>query len=250
MTSHQVKNQVRDCFEQGFDSAHRVADVVTFPLAPLDGAIHGTARGIFNWLVDKHPEDKSRCNNPNSGPQQPQNFQAPPQNYPGQPQPYNYQAQPQYYPPPPQHYPGQPYPGYPYNSVAGGQDIHGITNQTGNNNGPNSGAIKVGNLAPLGGAFHGTARGRFNWLVDEHPEDRSNGHNHNNDKTDLTQAFLKISSKPYDQTDAVAFPLAPLDGAIHGDARRIFNWLLDKHPEDKPHGDNRNNGSQQPQNCL
>ncbi|KAF3456331.1 hypothetical protein FNV43_RR00981 [Rhamnella rubrinervis] len=101
---------------------------------PLDGAIHGTARGICNWLLDKHPEDRSRPNNPNSGSQQPQ--------------PYNYQPQPQYYqPPPPQHnYPAQPYPGYPYNSVAGAQDIHGISNQTGNNNGPNSGAIKVGNL--------------------------------------------------------------------------------------------------------
>ncbi|KAF3456339.1 hypothetical protein FNV43_RR00989 [Rhamnella rubrinervis] len=139
MTSTQVKNQVRDCFEQGFDSAHRVADVVTFPLAPLDGAIHGTARGVFNWLLDKHPEDRSRPNNPNSGSQQPQNHQ---------PQPYNYQPQPQYYPPPPppQNYPGHPYPGYPYNSVAGPQTIHGITNKTGNNNGANSGAIKVGNI--------------------------------------------------------------------------------------------------------
>ncbi|KAF3456333.1 hypothetical protein FNV43_RR00983 [Rhamnella rubrinervis] len=196
MTSTQVKNQVRDCFEQGFDSAHRVADVVTFPLAPLDGAIHGTARGLFNWLLDEHPGDRSRGNNPNSGSQQPQNHQAPPQNYPGQPQPYNYQAQPQYYPPPPQHYPGQPYPGYPYNGIGGPQTIHGINNKTGDNNGPNSGAIKVGNiggtkilytaqvadavalpLAPLGGAVHGTARGRFNWLGDEHPEDRSNGQN-------------------------------------------------------------------------
>ncbi|KAF3455670.1 hypothetical protein FNV43_RR00310 [Rhamnella rubrinervis] len=72
MTSYQVKNQVRDCIEQGFDSVHRVADVVTSPLAPLDGAIHGTARGICNWLLDKHPEDRSRGSNRNSGSQQPQ----------------------------------------------------------------------------------------------------------------------------------------------------------------------------------
>ncbi|KAF3456336.1 hypothetical protein FNV43_RR00986 [Rhamnella rubrinervis] len=158
MTSHQVKNQVRDCFEQGFDSAHRVADDVTFPLAPLDGAIHGTARGLFNWLLDEHPQDRSRGNNPNSGSQQPQNHQAPPQNYPGQPQyhpsppqnhqpqQYNYAAQLQYYPPPPQHYPGQRYPGYPYNSIGGPQTIHAINNKTGDNNGANSGAIKVGNI--------------------------------------------------------------------------------------------------------
>ncbi|XP_021822503.1 RNA-binding protein FUS-like [Prunus avium] len=59
MTSKQVKNQVRDTFEGGFDTLHRVADVVTFPLAPLDGAIHGTARGVLNWLTDNHPEDRS-----------------------------------------------------------------------------------------------------------------------------------------------------------------------------------------------
>ncbi|KAL6293012.1 hypothetical protein ACE6H2_001154 [Prunus campanulata] len=70
MTSHQVKNQVRDSFEQGFDSLHRVADVVTFPLAPLDGAIHGTARGVLNWLTDTHPGDRSNSKQkclPNGG---------------------------------------------------------------------------------------------------------------------------------------------------------------------------------------
>ncbi|KAI5349272.1 PREDICTED: heterogeneous nuclear ribonucleo [Prunus dulcis] len=70
MTSHEVKNQVRDSFEQGFDSLHSVADVVTFPLAPLDGAIHGTSRGVLNWLTDTHPEDRSNSKQkglPNGG---------------------------------------------------------------------------------------------------------------------------------------------------------------------------------------
>ncbi|XVE82251.1 hypothetical protein DITRI_Ditri15bG0133100 [Diplodiscus trichospermus] len=59
-SSHQVKNQVRDSIEQGFDTMHRVADTVTFPLAAVDGAIHGVARGVLNWLTDTHPEDKTK----------------------------------------------------------------------------------------------------------------------------------------------------------------------------------------------
>ncbi|ONI28070.1 hypothetical protein PRUPE_1G121000 [Prunus persica] len=65
MTSHQVKNQVRDTVEEGFDNLHRVADVVTFPLAPLDGAIHGTARGVVNWLTDTHPDRSKSKQIPN-----------------------------------------------------------------------------------------------------------------------------------------------------------------------------------------
>ncbi|XVF62468.1 hypothetical protein PTKIN_Ptkin09bG0010300 [Pterospermum kingtungense] len=40
---------------------------VTFPLAGVDGAIHGVARGLVNWLTDTHPEDnkkeKAKCGN-------------------------------------------------------------------------------------------------------------------------------------------------------------------------------------------
>ncbi|KAF3456338.1 hypothetical protein FNV43_RR00988 [Rhamnella rubrinervis] len=178
MTSKQVKNQVRDNVEQGFNSLHKVADAVTFPLAPLDGAIHGTARGIFNWLLDKHPEDKSHGHNLNNGSQwpqkchpQPQNYPPQPQyyppqqhnSYPGQPQPQYYPQQPQYYPPQPQNYFGHPYPGYPSeyprrqngNSV-GSQNIYGITNETKDNTGEDSGAIKVGNLDEEPGSFTAT----------------------------------------------------------------------------------------------
>ncbi|KAH7516324.1 hypothetical protein FEM48_Zijuj10G0123000 [Ziziphus jujuba var. spinosa] len=58
--------KARDSVERGFDSLHRIADVVTFPLASLDGAIHGTARGILNWLADNHPEDRSNGHNHNN----------------------------------------------------------------------------------------------------------------------------------------------------------------------------------------
>ncbi|XVE82252.1 hypothetical protein DITRI_Ditri15bG0133200 [Diplodiscus trichospermus] len=55
-----VRNQVRDGIEQGFDAMHRVADAVTFPLAAVDGAFHGVARGVLNWLTDTHPEEKTK----------------------------------------------------------------------------------------------------------------------------------------------------------------------------------------------
>lgn len=51
MTSTQVKNKVRDKVEGGFDKLHGFADTVTFPLAPLDGAIHGTARSRYSQLA-------------------------------------------------------------------------------------------------------------------------------------------------------------------------------------------------------
>ncbi|KAH7513461.1 hypothetical protein FEM48_Zijuj12G0202300 [Ziziphus jujuba var. spinosa] len=138
MTSKQVKNQVRDSVERGFDSLHRIADVVTFPLAPLDGAIHGTARGILNWLTDNHPEDRSNGHNHNND-----HSNGPPP--PGPPQ----------YPPQPPYYPPQPYPGYPsgypgrqngkYDN-SGQQKIHGIKNKTGKNKGNDNGAVKIGNF--------------------------------------------------------------------------------------------------------
>ncbi|KAF3455665.1 hypothetical protein FNV43_RR00305 [Rhamnella rubrinervis] len=104
MTSTQVKNQVRNNVEQGFNSLHKLADAATFPLARLDGASHGTARRTFSWLLDKHPEEKSHGDNRNNGSQQPQNCLGQPQNYP--PQQHNYypgQPQPQYYPTQPQY---------------------------------------------------------------------------------------------------------------------------------------------------
>ena len=115
MTSTQVRNQVWNNFEQGFNSLHKVADVVTFPLVPLHGAIHGTARGLFNWLVDEHPEDRSRGHNDNNSSQHPQNCQTEPQNSPGQPR----QSRPE---------------GTGGNS-AGPQNIHRTNNRTGNNTG-------------------------------------------------------------------------------------------------------------------
>ena len=86
MTSTQVKNQVRDSVEQEFYSLFKVADVTTFPLASLEGAIHGSARGFFNWLQDEHPEVRYRGHNSNNGSQEPQNYQEQPQYYPPQPQ--------------------------------------------------------------------------------------------------------------------------------------------------------------------
>ncbi|EEF42348.1 arp2/3 complex-activating protein rickA [Ricinus communis] len=85
-----VKDRVRDVVEQKVDTLHKIADVVTFPLAPVDGAIHGVARGLLNWLTDAHPdEDKPK---PESKPSS--NTYAPPP------------------PPPYQGYPTLPAPGY------------------------------------------------------------------------------------------------------------------------------------------
>lgn len=124
MTSTQVKNQVRDTVEQGFDTLHRVADVVTFPLAPLDGAIHGTARGILNWVTDTHPEDRLNTKKnplkgcvpapaPGYGPPSPHGNYAPPPSPPS----YNYPAQ---------SIPGHPYWPYPYNYNHSNADNKGI----------------------------------------------------------------------------------------------------------------------------
>ncbi|KAK9928248.1 hypothetical protein M0R45_025394 [Rubus argutus] len=60
MTSKEVKDKVRDSVERGFDKLHRITDTVTFGLAPLDGAIHGVARGVFNWLTDQHPQERTK----------------------------------------------------------------------------------------------------------------------------------------------------------------------------------------------
>ncbi|KAK9928246.1 hypothetical protein M0R45_025392 [Rubus argutus] len=60
MTSKEVKNKVRDSVERGFDKLHRITDTVAFGLAPIDGAIHGVARGIFNWLTDQHPQERTK----------------------------------------------------------------------------------------------------------------------------------------------------------------------------------------------
>ncbi|WRX22496.1 hypothetical protein QQP08_014983 [Theobroma cacao] len=106
-SSARVKNQVRDSIEHGFDGMHRVADAVTFPLAAVDGAIHGVARGVLNWLTDTHPEDrKKKCKPGHAAPPPPPNpyysAPAPPSAY-AQSYPYAYNYG---YPPPPPPPPG------------------------------------------------------------------------------------------------------------------------------------------------
>ena len=78
MSNKEAKIQLRDAVEHGIDKLHKIADVVTAPVAPLDGAVHGFCRGFANRLTDTHPEDttnKKPCESPcNKGPQQPQPF--------------------------------------------------------------------------------------------------------------------------------------------------------------------------------
>lgn len=83
MTSEQVKDKVKNVVVGAFDTAHRVADVVTFPLAPVDGAIHGAAIGISNWLLDKHPGEEDKCGPPAPVPCNKNNSPSPPQPTPG-----------------------------------------------------------------------------------------------------------------------------------------------------------------------
>ncbi|CAB4262145.1 unnamed protein product [Prunus armeniaca] len=47
MTTSPVKDQMRDFVEKEIDNAHKVVDAITSPIAPLDGVVHGVARGIF-----------------------------------------------------------------------------------------------------------------------------------------------------------------------------------------------------------
>ncbi|KAH7843368.1 hypothetical protein Vadar_015794 [Vaccinium darrowii] len=62
-TREKVKKKVQEKseriaarIEHGFDKAHHTADRVLWPLAPIDAVVHGTARGIKNWLCDEHPK--------------------------------------------------------------------------------------------------------------------------------------------------------------------------------------------------
>ena len=121
-SSAHVKNQVRGSIEHGFDTMHRVADNVTFPLAAVDGAIHGVARGVLNWLTDTHPEDrkkKKKCK-PGHGTPPPNPYYyapaPPPPSAYGQPYPYVYNYG---YPPAPPLPPGPPQPSPQYQTNPG-----------------------------------------------------------------------------------------------------------------------------------
>ncbi|UTQ50640.1 MAG: 30.2 kDa unknown protein [Plant associated caulimovirus 1] len=48
------KDKIRDWIEHKFDQLHRITDKL--PLGILDGVLHGTSRGIINFLLDNHPE--------------------------------------------------------------------------------------------------------------------------------------------------------------------------------------------------
>ncbi|KDP21774.1 hypothetical protein JCGZ_00561 [Jatropha curcas] len=144
--AERVKDRVRDHFERKIDRLHRAADIITFPLAPLDGAIHGIARGALNWLTDTHPEEKPKPCNETCLPPQPQSCFAPPP----PPASYAYPPAPSPPPPPPPYYtnPSQPGPGYPYPPYSY-YNTGGHTN-TGNDNNSsgqtNNGAVKFGNI--------------------------------------------------------------------------------------------------------
>ncbi|KAI8558182.1 hypothetical protein RHMOL_Rhmol04G0069800 [Rhododendron molle] len=58
----QVKKKsdpIADGIEQGLDAAHGVVDHLLWPLKPIDSVIHGTARGVKNWLCDEHPANNA-----------------------------------------------------------------------------------------------------------------------------------------------------------------------------------------------
>ncbi|XP_058210555.1 two-component response regulator ARR18-like [Rhododendron vialii] len=58
----QVKKKsdpIADGIEKGLDAAHGVVDHLLWPLKPIDSVIHGTARGVKNWLCDEHPTDNA-----------------------------------------------------------------------------------------------------------------------------------------------------------------------------------------------
>ncbi|XP_038985699.1 uncharacterized protein LOC120111842 [Phoenix dactylifera] len=65
MRSKQGKNYIRDGIERKFDTMHTVADALN-PCAGLDGVVHGVARGVSNWLLDKHPQEEDNACNPNN----------------------------------------------------------------------------------------------------------------------------------------------------------------------------------------
>ncbi|UTQ50649.1 MAG: 30.4 kDa unknown protein [Plant associated soymovirus 1] len=49
-----TKDRIRDWIERKFDKLHRLTDKL--PLGILDGVLHGTSRGIINFLTDHHPQ--------------------------------------------------------------------------------------------------------------------------------------------------------------------------------------------------
>ncbi|MBA0585404.1 hypothetical protein Gorai_016183 [Gossypium raimondii] len=51
----QVRNHVSDSVEHGIDELHRAADrCLVYPLAAIEGAIQGAARGVHNVVTQKH----------------------------------------------------------------------------------------------------------------------------------------------------------------------------------------------------
>ncbi|XVE65525.1 hypothetical protein DITRI_Ditri08aG0006800 [Diplodiscus trichospermus] len=60
MRRNKVRNQVSDMVEYEFDKLHRVADrFMIYPLAVVEGAIQGAARGVHNFITHKHPLDRA-----------------------------------------------------------------------------------------------------------------------------------------------------------------------------------------------
>ncbi|XVF66122.1 hypothetical protein PTKIN_Ptkin10aG0009400 [Pterospermum kingtungense] len=63
MRRNQVRNQVSDYVEYEFDRLHRrIADRMVYPLAAVEGAVQGVARGVHNLVTHKHPTDRATCN--------------------------------------------------------------------------------------------------------------------------------------------------------------------------------------------
>lgn len=60
MTTINGKDKTKYVIEDAIDGVHEVADVITAPLGPVDGSIHGIARGALNCLIDEHPNKEDR----------------------------------------------------------------------------------------------------------------------------------------------------------------------------------------------
>lgn len=57
MSENCRKDRVRNWIENKFDRIHKITDKL--PLGYLDGILHGTSRGLSNFLMDKHPQNTS-----------------------------------------------------------------------------------------------------------------------------------------------------------------------------------------------
>ncbi|OMO58438.1 hypothetical protein COLO4_34638 [Corchorus olitorius] len=59
MGRNQVRVHVSDSVEHEFDKLHRIADrYMVYPLAAVEGAVQGVARGFHNLVTHKHPSDR------------------------------------------------------------------------------------------------------------------------------------------------------------------------------------------------